>query len=453
MKKRTVAIILAGGTGVRMKTVTPKQFLRIAGKPVVLHTIEQFDRNKLISDIVIVCAKDYLAELKEILKKNRKKKIYRILEGGPARQGSSYIGLKGCPPGTQYVLIHDAVRPFVDERVIGDTLSAAIEVGASDTVIKTADTIISQKGDFIDNIPDRKYLRRGQTPQGFKYSLILKAHEMAQKKGITNATDDCGLVMAMGKPVKLVDGSEFNIKLTHQTDLYLAERLFQISSKGAGIDDYRSLRNKVAVVAGGTGGIGREIITLLEKYGCKSISLSLDSKIKCDITSEKRVIGSLKKVLTKHKKIDILVNSAGILEISKIEKMSAANWDKVMDVNLKGAFLLSKHVIPIMKRKKEGHIVHITSSSYTRGRANYSAYSASKAGLVNFCQGLSEELLPYNIYVNVVSPQRVDTPMREKSFGKEVSVTLLSPLEVAEEVVKCCVIRETGLVIDVRTQK
>jgi len=222
--KKAVAIILAGGTGERMNGTTPKQFLELGGRPVIVRTLEQFERNALISRIVVVCHKDHVKELDGLVKQNGIKKVCTIVRGGKTRQESSYIGVRSCPPDTELVLIHDAVRPFVDERIIKDTLSAAGKSGAAGPVIDAADTIIIKRGDFIEGIPDREDVKRMQTPQGFRYGTILKAHQWALKNGIKDSTDDCGLVLGTGAPVKAVNGSAGNIKITDRADMFLAER-------------------------------------------------------------------------------------------------------------------------------------------------------------------------------------------------------------------------------------
>jgi len=224
MNKKDVAIVLAGGIGVRMEASRPKQFLDLSEKPIIIHTLERFEKNIQISLVAVVCHMDYVEYLDELVKKNGLKKVYKIIPGGETRQESSFIGIKNCSPGTECVLIHDAVRPFIDDKIIEDTLTAAKETGAAGTVIDTADTIVVTEGHFIKEIPDRKNLKRIQTPQGFCYKTITEAHEWALKKGIKDATDDCGLVLAMGRPVRAVSGSVFNIKITDQADLSLAEK-------------------------------------------------------------------------------------------------------------------------------------------------------------------------------------------------------------------------------------
>ncbi len=232
MKEKAVAIVLAGGSGTRMKTAFPKQFLNLAGKPIIIHTLNNFENNIIISDIVVICYKDCVRRLNRLIKKNKIEKACKVVSGGKTRQESSFIGLNNCPPGTKFVLIHDAVRPFVDGNIIKRALDAAKRSGAAITAVEVTDTIVkTRRGGFVKDIPDRKSLKRVQTPQGFKYNLIYRAHEMALRKGIKNATDDGSLVLAMGRPVKVVEGSRFNIKLTGKSDLLLAERLVRSSKR------------------------------------------------------------------------------------------------------------------------------------------------------------------------------------------------------------------------------
>ncbi|MEA3489053.1 MAG: 2-C-methyl-D-erythritol 4-phosphate cytidylyltransferase [Candidatus Omnitrophota bacterium] len=225
--KKTVAIVLAGGTGERMNAGIPKQFLELKGKPVIAYSLERFEKSGSISDIVVVCHQDHMELMKELAGKNSFKKLHKIVPGGKTRQGSSYEGIKNCPPGTELVLIHDAVRPFIDERIIKDVLAAADEAGAAGPVIDTSDTIVIKKRDNIVDIPDRQNVKRIQTPQGFRYKTILEAHERAMKEDITDSTDDCGMVALMGEAVELVNGSAFNIKITDRTDILLAENFLK----------------------------------------------------------------------------------------------------------------------------------------------------------------------------------------------------------------------------------
>jgi 2-C-methyl-D-erythritol 4-phosphate cytidylyltransferase len=223
VRSRTTAIILAGGTGERMGGDIPKQFMLISGEPVIGYSVRAFDRSPLVTDILIVCHSGHIDRMKAVLGDIKPSKECRIVPGGKTRQESSYNGVKACHEGTEYVLIHDAARPFVSAGIIENVLKAAEEKGAAMPVIDMDDTVIVEKNGEVSDIPDRKTLKRVQTPQGFRYDVIFKAHEEALEIGRTSAPDDCSLVLDAGGRVVLVAGKELNIKLTGKTDLIIAE--------------------------------------------------------------------------------------------------------------------------------------------------------------------------------------------------------------------------------------
>ena len=227
MERKTVAIILAGGEGLRMGADTPKQFLPLSGRPVVVHSLAAFAESDRVTDIVLVCHADHIDRLNEIILQYGIEKVNLVVAGGKTRQESSFIGVKNCPAGTEYVLIHDAVRPFVEPGTIEKTLDAAMLRSAATSAIMATDTIVEVNDGVITGIPSRDTMMRVQTPQGFRYTLILEAHEKALTEGRTDATDDCGLVSAMGKPVAVVMGSKRNMKLTDQADMIFAEELLR----------------------------------------------------------------------------------------------------------------------------------------------------------------------------------------------------------------------------------
>lgn len=224
--KKNLVIILAGGTGNRIDGDMPKQFLTLAGKTILQHSIEKFESHPCIDHIFLVIHRKYLDKTEKIVRKSRHKKVVKILPGGHTRQESSRIGITAATPGEyENVLIHDAARPFVSKKNIDDILAALNTYAAVNIAVPSPDTIIEiNDKNLVKNVPDRKYLRRVQTPQGFKWDLIQKAHQLALEKGITNATDDCSLILTF----KLADiyveaGSEKNIKITHHGDLQIAE--------------------------------------------------------------------------------------------------------------------------------------------------------------------------------------------------------------------------------------
>ena len=223
---KTTGIILAGGSGKRLKSKVPKQFLKLKNKPVILYSLLAFEKNSLVDRIVVVSHKNYLAYMKELIRKYGFRKVHCVVPGGKTRQGSSFIGLKNCPPDTELVLIHDAARPFITARLIEKTLNAAKKTGAATASAPITDTVFVEDNGFVKCAADRTVLRKVHTPQAFKYGLIKKAHEAALRKGIRDATDDCALVMLAGKRVKLTKSPDTNIKITTKTDLHIAKTLF-----------------------------------------------------------------------------------------------------------------------------------------------------------------------------------------------------------------------------------
>lgn len=227
-----IAIILAGGSGSRMGSDTPKQFMDIYGKPLVIHTIESFDINTNIDYIVVVCKEDWKEELKIWTRKFGINKLRWIVDGGKTRQESIYNALntiKDEVKGEDIVIIHDSARPLISQRIIDENVFCAKEYGAVDTVIPTSDTIVnSQDGKVISNVPDRKTLYLGQTPQSFKYSLICKAHEEAIKINRIDATDDCQLILELDEEVHFVKGDKLNFKITTFEDLVLLKAIIKL---------------------------------------------------------------------------------------------------------------------------------------------------------------------------------------------------------------------------------
>jgi len=175
-------------------------------KPLYQQTLEVFEESGLFSEIVLITPET----------------------GGKTRQESSYKGLLACGPTTQFVVIHDAVRPFVSVDILQRNMDAVYKHHAVNTCIPTYDTINYVENDTIVNIPKRSSCMRGQTPQSFYYPLILEAH---QKTKQTNAPDDCSLVLELGHPIHVVLGAEENFKITTMQDYQFACYLMEQKSK------------------------------------------------------------------------------------------------------------------------------------------------------------------------------------------------------------------------------
>ena len=229
-----IALILAAGSGSRMGNADkPKQFLPIYGKPLMIHTIEAFEVNDEVESIVVVTNDVFVDQVKVWCKQYDLGKVKAVVAGGNSRQISVYNGLQAVKSisssDDDIVLIHDAARPLISQRIISDNVSACAKYGAVDTVIKASDTIVRSKDEqSISDIPLRKELYQGQTPQTFKLALILDAHEQAIKNNLPDVTDDAKLVVSLGKEVHLVEGSKQNFKITTFDDLMMLKALLKI---------------------------------------------------------------------------------------------------------------------------------------------------------------------------------------------------------------------------------
>jgi 2-C-methyl-D-erythritol 4-phosphate cytidylyltransferase len=432
------AILLMGGKGTRFNSVLPKQFHFLAGKKIYEHTLERFLASGLFSEIILVCASEWIEQVqKEITSPH-----VRVVAGGETRQESSYLGLLACGSSTEYVMIHDAVRPFVSFEILKNNAIECQKYHAIDTCIPSADTIVFAPSlEQIEKIPPRAHYLRGQTPQSFAYPLILEAHLAAQKKGVSS-TDDCTLVLSLGKPVHLVQGDESNIKITTDLDLYLAEQLFRKQPPHNLSLSARSFDGKLFAITGGTGEIGQAIAHQLEKRGAKTLLLSRSSQeYPVDLT----VPEAAEKVFQKIGPIDGLINCIGLFHVKEISHLSAQDIQTLIATNLTAVIFSCKFA----QVASGGDILNVASSSYSRGRKGSSLYSASKAALVNFTQALAEERP--DLRVHTLAPQRTNTHMRRSHFPFENPSSLLSPDTVAQEALALLSGHNlTGLLTEVR---
>ena len=192
---KNISIILASGTGERFGENIPKQFYKIKNKTILEYSLDAFEQNKNIDEIILVTNPNFNDLSREIVFKNNYKKVVKIVNGGATRVDSSRIGTSYADDDSN-VLIHDAVRAFVTQKIIDDNIEALKKYEAVGTAIDTIDTIIEiDKNGFIKKIPQRNMLKRIQTPQSFRAKLIKQAHEIALKNNDKNFTDDCGRVM------------------------------------------------------------------------------------------------------------------------------------------------------------------------------------------------------------------------------------------------------------------
>lgn len=244
-KKKTAVIIAAAGTGKRMGSSIPKQYLKIGGEPILLKSVRAFCDNKEIDWIVVVTNGDYIQACLEMKDRYGLDKIQAVIEGGEERQDSVYraiVEIDRLCPEIEYVLVHDGARPFVRQETINAVLEAAEEKGAAVACVPVKDSIRQEKDGESANLP-RQRLYAVQTPQGFQKEILRKAYEQAFADGYYG-TDDATLAERIGQSVTLVRGTYDNIKITTREDMPMESRV------GTGFDVHQ-LKEGLPLVLGG----------------------------------------------------------------------------------------------------------------------------------------------------------------------------------------------------------
>jgi 2-C-methyl-D-erythritol 4-phosphate cytidylyltransferase len=303
----------------------------------------------------------------------------------------------------------------------------------------------------VVEIPERARYRRGQTPQVFLSRVLRQAYEAALAAGDMSATDDCSLVLrhVPGARILAVPGVEMNIKITTKVDLVLADRMLQINSLDAEshLDGPISLEGARVLVVGGTQGIGRAIAEEAMRIGARAEVLG--RSIGLDVRDAPAVADRVGAAALSMGGIDHVIVTAGVLTVSQVMDSTPDELRDVIEVNLIGSLNVARASYTYLL-ESGGSLTLFTSSSFTRGRRDYVAYSASKAGVANLAQGLAEEWHDDGIRVNAVSPERTDTEMRRRAFPDEAHNLLLTPMEVARATVRLLCSDLTGQVLDVR---
>lgn len=224
MEKKPVCavVIVAAGSGRRMGTSVSKQYLLLEGKEILAHTVEKFEQSAMVDEIILVVGQEDVSSMEQMAAGYGWKKISTVVQGGAERQDSIWNGLMQTSPSVEIVLLHDGVRPFVTEEMIQESIQTAREMGACAVGVPVKDTIKVCGADGMTlETPDRSCLWQIQTPQTFRREVIFQAFEKARKDGFA-ATDDTSVAEYAGFPVKVIQGSYRNIKITTQEDLLIA---------------------------------------------------------------------------------------------------------------------------------------------------------------------------------------------------------------------------------------
>lgn len=221
MTDRAVAVVPAGGTGARMKSRRPKQYLSLSGAPLLVHTLRALLGSGAMDGVVLAVPADRIAATRRLLHRYRVPRVLGVVAGGAERQESVWRGLQAVPAGARWVVVHDAVRPFVTRDLVERVLAAARRHGAATCGLQVRETVKRVRGETVDATLDRDGLWLIQTPQAFSRDLLWEAHEKARRDGFTG-TDDAVLVERLGGRVAMVPGLPQNLKITTPEDLKVA---------------------------------------------------------------------------------------------------------------------------------------------------------------------------------------------------------------------------------------
>jgi 2-C-methyl-D-erythritol 4-phosphate cytidylyltransferase/2-C-methyl-D-erythritol 2,4-cyclodiphosphate synthase len=308
-----VAIIPAAGSGARLGGPMAKQFLEIAGAPILIHTLRRFDACAEIDWIVVALRAEEVETFRQSLPAYQIQTPIRLVSGGAERSDSILNALEAAAEfQPEIVAVHDAVRPFVTPAQISSVLEKAREIGAAILALPANDTIKEVEDGLIRRTIDRRRIWRAQTPQAFRYELLLRANREARAAGLPPAmtTDDSLLVERLGAPVAVVEGSAHNIKITTPEDLLIAERVFEQMNEPSSLLAPRSSLPRI--------GIGNDIHRLVE--GRKLILGGVE------IPHDRGLLGHSDGDSLSHAIADALLGAAGLGDIGAHFSDKDSRW-------------------------------------------------------------------------------------------------------------------------------
>jgi 2-C-methyl-D-erythritol 4-phosphate cytidylyltransferase len=232
-------VIFAGGTGMRMNSKVPKQFLEVDGKPIIIHTLEFFEKNENVDDIVVVCKEDWIDYLKEKLSVFSITKVISVISGGKTGQLSRYYGIKELEKRLStlddtIVMMHDGVRPLINDDLINRNIQTVRENGNSVTIAPAIETVITIEEGTIQNVIERAKCRMAKAPQCFWMKDILAVHDEAFAKGDIDNIDTASIMSKYGHKIYVTEGPTENIKITTPLDFYTFKAIYEARKEGRG---------------------------------------------------------------------------------------------------------------------------------------------------------------------------------------------------------------------------
>ncbi|TDC04935.1 SDR family oxidoreductase [Nonomuraea longispora] len=387
---RSVGVLLAGGVGQRFGRDTPKQLVEVAGRTIIEHSLEVFERAPEIDEIVVLMTPGHADRVREIVARGGYGKVSQVVDGGASRTESTWRALRALGTRECNVLLHDAVRPLVGPRIIADCVRALREHPAVNVAIPSSDTVLVAEpapgGEVIGDVLDRSRLRRSQTPQCFRLSLIREAYARAMADpgfGERPATDDCGVVLRYlpGVPIHLVPGSEHNIKVTHPADLHIAERLFQLAAR---------------VPAGGPEGLGGQSVVVFGSAGIAELAAARGARVHTFSEADGVRVddaGAVAKALDGVGGVDHVVNAAVAGHTGGLAEATGEHVAEAVGVNHLGALNVARAARP-----------HLRGSLLLHAPPGSGAlHAASRAAVAGLTRALAREWAVDGIRVNCLN--------------------------------------------------
>lgn len=438
-------LLLAAGSGTRMGIPGLKQFLSINGEPVLTTALRPFVDWGRADQIVVMLPPLMLEEGRRLIADAFPALIDAAVwctPGGSSRYRSIRLGLQALDERHDIVVVHDAVRPFVDVATLEVLVDAARMTGAAGTSMPLVDTIlqVDTQGHVLASLK-RSDLVASQTPQAFDARLLRTAFDALSELELDEGTECLEAARKAGANPVVVHGSPALFKITYGPDLYTAEH----------IDMAR--RRQVGVVTGATKGIGREIACQMADRGMRVVVVGRDPAacntlakalgglaVPGDVSHPDTAKAVVAETIKHYGRLDVLVNNAGAARRSGIEVTSDDDWRAMIDTNLSGAFYFAREAFRFMRMSGHGGvIINIASSSIDHGRAELGAYAASKAGILLLTQTLALEGSPHGIHSFCIVPRGTDTELRRRLYPEREESDLLEPGEVARMVLSCIV--------------